>query len=317
MTTITNEVVQEPIIHELDMSIDQLEKSGFAHFMLKEIYQQPQTISDCMRGRLSAIEGWARLGGLEEHSIRIANAKRIIIAACGTSWHSALIGEYLIEELARIPVEVEYASEFRYRNPILGPQDVVIVISQSGETADTLAAAELAKEKGALVYGVVNVVGSSIARLTHGGSYIHCGPEIGVASTKAFTGQVTLLSLMAIVLGHKNGSLSNSYYHQLIAELAQIPEKVSQVLYTNDDITSLAEKFKNTNNALYLGRGYNFPVALEGALKLKEISYIHAEGYPAAEMKHGPIALIDENMPVIVIATNKSAYEKSSPILWR
>ncbi|HQX44151.1 MAG: glutamine--fructose-6-phosphate transaminase (isomerizing) [Saprospiraceae bacterium] len=310
VTTITNEVVQEPIIHELDMSIDQLEKSGFAHFMLKEIYQQPQTISDCMRGRLSAIEGWARLGGLEEHSIRIANAKRIIIAACGTSWHSALIGEYLIEELARIPVEVEYASEFRYRNPILGPQDVVIVISQSGETADTLAAAELAKEKGALVYGVVNVVGSSIARLTHGGSYIHCGPEIGVASTKAFTGQVTLLSLMAIVLGHKNGSLSNSYYHQLIAELAQIPEKVSQVLYTNDDITSLAEKFKNTNNALYLGRGYNFPVALEGALKLKEISYIHAEGYPAAEMKHGPIALIDENMPVIVIATNKSAYEK-------
>jgi glutamine---fructose-6-phosphate transaminase (isomerizing) len=310
VTTITNEVIQEPIIHELDMSIDQLEKSGFAHFMLKEIYQQPQTISDCMRGRLSAIEGWARLGGLEEHSNKIANAKRIIIAACGTSWHSALIGEYIIEELARIPVEVEYASEFRYRNPILGPQDVVIVISQSGETADTLAAAELAKEKGALVYGVVNVVGSTIARMTHGGSYIHCGPEIGVASTKAFTGQVTLLSLMAIVLGHKNGSLSNSYYHQLIAELAQIPEKVSQVLYANDDITRLAEKFKNTNNALYLGRGYNFPVALEGALKLKEISYIHAEGYPAAEMKHGPIALIDENMPVIVIATNKSAYEK-------
>ena len=310
VTTITNEVIQEPIIHELDMSIDQLEKSGFAHFMLKEIYQQPQTISDCMRGRLSAIEGWARLGGLEEHSNKIANAKRIIIAACGTSWHSALIGEYIIEELARIPVEVEYASEFRYRNPILGPQDVVIVISQSGETADTLAAAELAKEKGALVYGVVNVVGSTIARLTHGGSYIHCGPEIGVASTKAFTGQVTLLSLMAIVLGHKNGSLSNSYYHQLIAELAQIPEKVSQVLYANDDITRLTEKFKNTNNALYLGRGYNFPVALEGALKLKEISYIHAEGYPAAEMKHGPIALIDENMPVIVIATNKSAYEK-------
>jgi len=310
VTTITNEVIQEPIIHELDMSIDQLEKSGFAHFMLKEIYQQPQTISDCMRGRLSAIEGWARLGGLEEHSNKIANAKRIIIAACGTSWHSALIGEYIIEELARIPVEVEYASDFRYRNPILGPQDVVIVISQSGETADTLAAAELAKEKGALVYGVVNVVGSTIARLTHGGSYIHCGPEIGVASTKAFTGQVTLLSLMAIVLGHKNGSLSNSYYHQLIAELAQIPEKVSQVLYANDDITRLAEKFKNTNNALYLGRGYNFPVALEGALKLKEISYIHAEGYPAAEMKHGPIALIDENMPVIVIATNKSAYEK-------
>lgn len=309
ITTIGNEI-QEPIIHELDMSLDQLEKSGFAHFMMKEIYQQPQTISDCMRGRLNDVEGWVRLGGLEEHSNRIANAKRIIIAACGTSWHSALIGEYIIEELARIPVEVEYASEFRYRNPILGPQDVVLVISQSGETADTRAAAELAKERGALVYGIVNVVGSSIARLTDAGSYIHCGPEIGVASTKAFTGQVTLLSLMAMVLGHKNGSLSNSYYHQLIAELAKIPSKVEQVLATNDQITFLAGEIKHTNNALYLGRGYNFPVALEGALKLKEISYIHAEGYPAAEMKHGPIALIDENMPVIVIATNKSAYEK-------
>lgn len=309
ITTISNEI-QEPIIHELDMSLDQLEKSGFAHFMMKEIYQQPQTISDCMRGRLNDVEGWVRLGGLEEHSNRIANAKRIIIAACGTSWHSALIGEYIIEELARIPVEVEYASEFRYRNPILGPQDVVLVISQSGETADTRAAAELAKERGALVYGIVNVVGSSIARLTDAGSYIHCGPEIGVASTKAFTGQVTLLSLMAMVLGHKNGSLSNSYYHQLIAGLAKIPSKVEQVLATNDQITFLAGEIKHTNNALYLGRGYNFPVALEGALKLKEISYIHAEGYPAAEMKHGPIALIDENMPVIVIATNKSAYEK-------
>ncbi|HRI34134.1 MAG TPA: glutamine--fructose-6-phosphate transaminase (isomerizing) [Saprospiraceae bacterium] len=309
ITTISNEI-QEPIIHELDMSLDQLEKGGFAHFMMKEIYQQPQTISDCMRGRLNDVEGWVRLGGLEEHSNRIANAKRIIIAACGTSWHSALIGEYIIEELARIPVEVEYASEFRYRNPILGPQDVVLVISQSGETADTRAAAELAKERGALVYGIVNVVGSSIARLTDAGSYIHCGPEIGVASTKAFTGQVTLLSLMAMVLGHKNGSLSNSYYHQLIAELAKIPSKVEQVLATNEQITFLAGEIKHTNNALYLGRGYNFPVALEGALKLKEISYIHAEGYPAAEMKHGPIALIDENMPVIVIATNKSAYEK-------
>ena len=309
ITTISNEI-QEPIIHELDMSLDQLEKSGFAHFMMKEIYQQPQTISDCMRGRLNDVEGWVRLGGLEEHSNRIANAKRIIIAACGTSWHSALIGEYIIEELARIPVEVEYASEFRYRNPILGPQDVVLVISQSGDTADTRAAAELAKGRGALVYGIVNVVGSSIARLTDAGSYIHCGPEIGVASTKAFTGQVTLLSLMAMVLGHKNGSLSNSYYHQLIAELAKIPSKVEQVLATNEQITFLAGEIKHTNNALYLGRGYNFPVALEGALKLKEISYIHAEGYPAAEMKHGPIALIDENMPVIVIATNKSAYEK-------
>jgi glucosamine--fructose-6-phosphate aminotransferase (isomerizing) len=309
LTTISNEV-QKPVIHELEMSLDQLEKGGFAHFMLKEIFQQPQTISDCMRGRLSAVEGWARLGGLEEHANKIINANRIIIAACGTSWHSALIGEYLIEDLARIPVEVEYASEFRYRNPILGPQDIVIVISQSGETADTLAAAELAREKGALVYGIVNVVGSSIARLTDGGSYIHCGPEIGVASTKAFTGQVTLLSLMAMVLGYRKGALSNTYYHQLIAELAQIPGKVEQVLSADSQIRDLAQRFAGTNNALYLGRGYNFPVALEGALKLKEISYIHAEGYPAAEMKHGPIALIDENMPVIVIATNRSAYEK-------
>lgn len=309
LTTISNEI-QKPVIHELEMSLDQLEKGGFAHFMLKEIFQQPQTISDCMRGRLNAVEGWARLGGLEEHANKIINANRIIIAACGTSWHSALIGEYLIEDLARIPVEVEYASEFRYRNPILGPQDIVIVISQSGETADTLAAAELAREKGALVYGIVNVVGSSIARLTDGGSYIHCGPEIGVASTKAFTGQVTLLSLMAMVLGYRKGALSNTYYHQLIAELAQIPGKVEQVLSADGQIRELAQKFAGTNNALYLGRGYNFPVALEGALKLKEISYIHAEGYPAAEMKHGPIALIDENMPVIVIATNRSAYEK-------
>ncbi|MBK9629966.1 MAG: glutamine--fructose-6-phosphate transaminase (isomerizing) [Saprospiraceae bacterium] len=309
ITSIENEL-QTPVIHELDLNIDQLEKGGFPHFMLKEIFQQPQTISDCMRGRLNATEGWARLGGLEEHANKIINAPRIIIAACGTSWHSALIGEYLIEELARIPVEVEYASEFRYRNPVLGPEDIVIVISQSGETADTLAAAELAKQKGALVFGIVNVVGSSIARMTDGGSYIHCGPEIGVASTKAFTGQVTLLCLMAMVLGYKKGVLSNTYYHQLIAELGQIPEKVKEALATDDLIKTLAARFENTNNALYLGRGYNFPVALEGALKLKEISYIHAEGYPAAEMKHGPIALIDENMPVIVIATNQSAYEK-------
>lgn len=309
VTTIGNEP-QKPEVHELEMSIDQIEKEGFAHFMLKEIHQQPITIADCMRGRLNPVEGWARLGGLEEYANRISNARRVIIAACGTSWHSALIGEYLIEELARIPVEVEYASEFRYRNPILGPQDVVILISQSGETADTLAAAELAIEKGAFVYGIVNVVGSSIARLCPSGSYIHCGPEIGVASTKAFTGQVALLTLIALVLGQKNGSLSNSYYHQLIAELAQIPSKVSEVLELDDKISFIASEIKNTNNALYLGRGYNFPVALEGALKLKEISYIHAEGYPAAEMKHGPIALIDEKMPVIVIATNQSAYEK-------
>ncbi|MFN8330943.1 MAG: glutamine--fructose-6-phosphate transaminase (isomerizing) [Saprospiraceae bacterium] len=309
VTTIGNEP-QKPEVHELEMSIDQIEKEGFAHFMLKEIHQQPITIADCMRGRLNPVEGWARLGGLEEYANRISNARRVIIAACGTSWHSALIGEYLIEELARIPVEVEYASEFRYRNPILGPQDVVILISQSGETADTLAAAELAIEKGAFVYGIVNVVGSSIARLCPSGSYNHCGPEIGVASTKAFTGQVALLTLIALVLGQKNGSLSNSYYHQLIAELAQIPSKVSEVLELDDKISFIASEIKNTNNALYLGRGYNFPVALEGALKLKEISYIHAEGYPAAEMKHGPIALIDEKMPVIVIATNQSAYEK-------
>jgi glutamine---fructose-6-phosphate transaminase (isomerizing) len=310
ISTLKNDSLQEPVIHELDMNMEQLEKGGFEHFMLKEIYQQPQTISDCMRGRLNAVDGWVRLGGLEEHINRITNANRIIIAACGTSWHSALIGEYLIEDLARIPVEVEYASEFRYRNPILTDKDVVLVISQSGETADTLAAAELAKEKGALVYGIVNVVGSSIARITHAGSYIHCGPEIGVASTKAFTGQVTLLTLMSLVLGHRNGSISTSYYHQLIAELANIPNKVETVLHSNDKIKYLATEFQHTNNALYLGRGYNFPVALEGALKLKEISYIHAEGYPAAEMKHGPIALIDENMPVIVIATNVNAYEK-------
>lgn len=309
VTTFHNEV-QEPIIQEVDMDVEQIEKGGFEHFMLKEIFQQPETVADCMRGRLNAVEGWVKLGGMEDYINKIANAKRIIIAACGTSWHSALIGEYLIEDLARIPVEVEYASEFRYRNPILDAHDVVIVISQSGETADTLAAAELAKSKGALVYGIVNVVGSSIARLTHAGSYIHCGPEIGVASTKAFTGQVTLLTLMALVLGERNGSLSASFYHELIAELASIPNKISKIFDSNEKIKYLASEMQHRHNALYLGRGYNFPVALEGALKLKEISYIHAEGYPAAEMKHGPIALIDESMPVIVIATNKSAYEK-------
>ncbi len=307
--SIDNEV-QTPYIHELDLEIEQLEKGGYDHFMLKEIYEQPATIADCMRGRLNAEQGWVRLGGLDDYAARIAQARRIIIAACGTSWHSALIGEYLIEELARIPVEVEYASELRYRNPILTEEDVVIAISQSGETADTLAAVELAREKGALVYGIVNVVGSSIARLTHCGSYIHAGPEIGVASTKAFTGQVTLLSLMALVLAHKRGTITESYYRQLILELSAMPQKVTQVLESNAQIEYIAGEIKNRSNALYLGRGYNFPVALEGALKLKEISYVHAEGYPAAEMKHGPIALIDEHMPVIVIATNKSAYDK-------
>lgn len=307
--TINNEV-QAPFVHELDMKIEMLEKGGYDYFMLKEIHEQPTTISDCMRGRLNADDGWIMLGGLEEHVNRITKAKRIIIAACGTSWHAGLIAEYLIEDLARLPVEVEYASELRYRNPIITEDDVVIAISQSGETADTLAALELAKEKGALIYGIVNVVGSSIARITDAGSYIHAGPEIGVASTKAFTGQVTLLTMMALSLAQKRGTISTSYFQQLLNEMANIPKKVEKVLESNKKIEYIAQEIKDKPNALYLGRGYNFPIALEGALKLKEISYIHAEGYPAAEMKHGPIALIDEEMPVIVIATNKSAYDK-------
>lgn len=302
--------IQTPFIHELDMEIEALEKSGYDYFMLKEIHEQPNTIADAMRGRINAAEGWAKLGGMEEHFERISNAPRFIIAACGTSWHSGLIGEYLIEDLARIPVEVEYASELRYRNPVITDKDVVIVISQSGETADTLAAVELAKEKGAMVYGIVNVVGSSIARATDAGSYIHAGPEIGVASTKAFTGQVTLLTLMALHLAHKRGEIAEERFFQLLQEFENIPAKVKRVLEKETQIQYIAGEMKNKPNALYLGRGYNFPVALEGALKLKEISYIHAEGYPAAEMKHGPIALIDEQMPVIVIATNRSAYDK-------
>ena len=307
--TISNEK-QTPYIQELDMKIERLEKGGYDYFMMKEIHEQPQTVSDAMRGRINAEEGWVRLGGLEQYTNRVAHADRIIIAACGTSWHSGLIGEYLIEDLARIPVEVEYASELRYRNPIITEKDVVIAISQSGETADTLAAIELAKERGAMVYGIVNVVGSSIARLTTAGSYIHAGPEIGVASTKAFTGQVTLLTLMALKLAFQKGTISTSYYRQLLNALELIPDKIEQTLKEAEHIRFIASEIKDKNNCLYLGRGYNFPVALEGALKLKEISYIHAEGYPAAEMKHGPIALIDEEMPVIVIATNKSAYEK-------
>lgn len=302
--------VQTPYIQELDMKIEQLEKGGYDYFMLKEIYEQPATIADAMRGRLQAGKGLIKLGGLDEYDQHITKAKRLVIVACGTSWHAGLIGEYLFEELARIPVEVEYASEFRYRNPILSEEDVVIAISQSGETADTLAALEIAKEKGALIYGIVNAVGSSIARVTDAGSYIHAGPEIGVASTKAFTGQVTLLTLMALNLAHRRGTISNSYYQQLLNELENIPGKVEKVLRYNDQVKFIAKEIKDRPNALYLGRGYNFPVALEGALKLKEISYIHAEGYPAAEMKHGPIALIDEEMPVIVIATNRSAYDK-------
>ncbi|HMO37865.1 MAG TPA: glutamine--fructose-6-phosphate transaminase (isomerizing) [Saprospiraceae bacterium] len=307
---IGNNELQTPFIHELDMEIEALEKSGYDYFMLKEIHEQPTTIADAMRGRMNADEGWVRLGGLEEYQERIVSAQRFIIAACGTSWHSGLIGEYLFEDLARIPVEVEYASELRYRNPIITDKDVVIAISQSGETADTLAAMELAKDKGALVYGIVNVVGSSIARATDAGSYIHAGPEIGVASTKAFTGQVTLLTLMALSLAQKRGTISEARYRELLQELQRIPDKVQKVLEKNAQIEYIAGEMKDRPNALYLGRGYNFPVALEGALKLKEISYIHAEGYPAAEMKHGPIALIDEQMPVIVIATNRSAYDK-------
>jgi glucosamine--fructose-6-phosphate aminotransferase (isomerizing) len=303
--------IQTPYIQHLDMQIEEMEKGDYEHFMLKEIYEQPRTVAETMRGRISAAEQWVKLGGIEEVSERISKANRFIIAACGTSWHAALIGEYLFEELARIPVEVEYASELRYRNPIINSDDVVIALSQSGETADTLAALELAKEKGALLYGIVNSVGSSISRITDAGSYIHVGPEIGVASTKAFTGQVTLLTLMALYLGYKRGTIPKSYYIQLLEELEAIPGKIEQILEkSSDQIKYIAGKIKDANNALYLGRGYNFPIALEGALKLKEISYIHAEGYPAAEMKHGPIALIDENMPVVVIATNKSSYDK-------
>ena len=307
--SIDNET-QTPYVQHLNMNIEKLEKGDYEHFMLKEIFEQPKTVADCMRGRLNAAAGWIKVGGIENCEERMFGAKRFIMAACGTSWHAALIGEYLFEELARIPVEVEYASELRYRNPIINKDDVVIALSQSGETADTMAALELAKDKGALIYGIVNSVGSSISRITDSGSYIHAGPEIGVASTKAFTGQVTTLTLMALYMGYKKGTIPKSYYLQLLEGLEAIPGKIQEALESNKQIEELAKKFKNTKNTLYLGRGYNFPVALEGALKLKEISYIHAEGYPAAEMKHGPIALIDENMPVIVIATNKSAYEK-------
>ncbi|MEL6124582.1 MAG: glutamine--fructose-6-phosphate transaminase (isomerizing), partial [Bacteroidota bacterium] len=299
-----------PAITQVDMKVEELEKDGYAHFMLKEIHQQPQTIADGMRGRLNAAEYWVSIGGLKQHIIRFSRARRLIFVSCGTSWHAALIAEYLFEDLARIPCEVEYASEFRYRNPILDEDDIVIAISQSGETADTLAALELAKQRGAMTYGIVNVVGSSIARVTDTGSYTHAGPEIGVASTKAFTGQLTVLSQMAIQLGYQRGTLSETRYKQLIDSLAEIPSQVASILDQKDVIRYIASEIKSANNALYLGRGYNFPVALEGALKLKEISYIHAEGYPAAEMKHGPIALIDLYMPVIVIATNVSAYDK-------
>lgn len=299
-----------PYIQKLEMQLSALEKEGFSHFMLKEIYEQPRSIKDSMRGRLNAAKGIVSLGGIIDYEQKFINARRIIIVACGTSWHAGLVGEYLFEDLARIPVEVEYASEFRYRNPVIYEDDIIIAISQSGETADTLAAIEMAKTKGATIIGICNVVGSSIPRATDAGSYTHAGPEIGVASTKAFTAQVTLLSLMALSIANKKGAISKTRFYQLINEMDSIPEKVEKALKVNDTILKIAEIFKNSRNFLYLGRGYNFPVALEGALKLKEISYIHAEGYPAAEMKHGPIALIDENMPVVVIATKKGSYDK-------
>ncbi|NTW09955.1 MAG: glutamine--fructose-6-phosphate transaminase (isomerizing) [Chlorobiaceae bacterium] len=302
-------VEQEKIVTELDFSIEKIEKGGFEHFMLKEIFEQPSVMQDVMRGRVRLAEGRVCLGGIEDYLDRLKQAKRILICACGTSWHAGLIGEYMIEEFARIPVEVDYASEFRYRNPIVGVDDVVIVISQSGETADTLAALRTAKEKGALVMGICNVVGSTIARETLCGMYTHAGPEVGVASTKAFTAQVIVLYMLALALS-KGRTISNDEIALNLRELSRIPEKASRILDLDDQIKGIAERFKDARNFLYLGRGYNFPVALEGALKLKEISYIHAEGYPAAEMKHGPIALIDEDMPVIFIATRDSTYSK-------
>lgn len=300
----------KPYIQELQMNLDQIEKGGFDHFMLKEIYEQPEAIRDTYRGRMLPEKGLIKMAGVDDHISKFLNAKRIIIVACGTSWHAGLVAEYTFEDLARIPVEVEYASEFRYRNPVINKDDVVIAISQSGETADTMAAINLAKENGAFVFGVCNVVGSSISRATDAGAYTHAGPEIGVASTKAFTTQITVLSLIALKLGKEKGSISNSDFNMYLNELELIPGKIEQALENNNHIIQVADFYKNARNCLYLGRGFNFPVALEGALKLKEISYIHAEGYPAAEMKHGPIALIDEEMPVFVIATKKGHYEK-------
>lgn len=307
---IKDDSLVDPYIQELQLNLEQIEKGGYDHFMMKEIYEQPSVIKDTYRGRLLANKGIIQMSGVEDHIEKFTNAKRILIVACGTSWHAGLVAEYIIEEFSRIPVEVEYASEFRYRNPIINKDDVVIAISQSGETADTLAAIKLAKENGAFVFGVCNVVGSSISRETHAGAYTHAGPEIGVASTKAFTTQITILTLLALRLAKAKGTMSNSDYQRYLLELELMPEKVQQALLTNDIAKQIAEIYKDASNCLYLGRGYNFPVALEGALKLKEISYIHAEGYPAAEMKHGPIALIDEHMPVIVIAPNKGHYDK-------
>jgi len=307
---IKDDSVVYPTIQELQLNIEEIEKGGYDHFMLKEIYEQPRAILDTYRGRLLANQGIIKMAGVDENLEKFLNANRIIIVACGTSWHAGLVAEYIFEDLARIPVEVEYASEFRYRNPVITDKDVVIAISQSGETADTLAAIKLAKEKGAFVFGVCNVVGSTISRETHAGAYTHAGPEIGVASTKAFTTQITILTLIALKLAQEKGVFSKSKFHEFLTELENIPSKVEKTLLTNKIVEKIAEVYKDATNCLYLGRGYNFPVALEGALKLKEISYIHAEGYPAAEMKHGPIALIDEHMPVIVIATKRGHYDK-------
>ncbi|WP_106791001.1 glutamine--fructose-6-phosphate transaminase (isomerizing) [Aquimarina sp. Aq78] len=307
---IKDDKLVDPYLQELQINLEQIEKGGYDHFMLKEIYEQPNAISDTYRGRMRVAEGIIKMAGIDDNLAKLLNAKRIIVIACGTSWHAGLVAEYIFEELVRIPVEVEYASEFRYRNPVIHQDDVVIAISQSGETADTMAAIKLAKENGAFVFGVCNVVGSSISRETHAGAYTHAGPEIGVASTKAFTTQITVLSLIALKLAERKGTISNSDFHYYLQELERIPEKVKKTLESNDHIKFIADTYKDAKNFLYLGRGYNFPVALEGALKLKEISYIHAEGYPAAEMKHGPIALIDEQMPVVVIATKKGHYDK-------
>ncbi|MDG2491893.1 MAG: glutamine--fructose-6-phosphate transaminase (isomerizing) [Flavobacteriaceae bacterium] len=307
---IKTDKVIKPYVEKLQLSLENIQKGGYEHFMLKEIFEQPQAIRDTLRGRLLSNEGKITLSSLRDHENKFLKAKRILIVACGTSWHAGLVAEYLIEKFTRIPVEVEYASEFRYRDPIIFQDDIIIAISQSGETADTLAAIKIAKERGAFVYGVCNVVGSSISRMTDTGCYTHAGPEIGVASTKAFTTQITVFSLLALHLGMLKGSLSRSEYQQHLAELESLPDQVSEILKQQTLIKEVASSFNYTNNCIYLGRGYNFPVALEGALKLKEISYIHAEGYPAAEMKHGPIALIDEQMPVVVIATKKGYYDK-------
>ncbi len=307
--TISNQV-KTPYIQKLEMSLSALEKGGFPHFMLKEIFEQPRSIRDSMRGRISAKKDIVSLGGIKDYENKLVNAKRIIMIACGTSWHAGLVGEYMFESMARIPVEVEYASEFRYRQPVIYEDDVVIAISQSGETADTIAAINLAREKGATILGICNVVGSTIARITDAGSFTHAGPEIGVASTKAFTAQVTILIQMALMIAKKKGTITKSRFHDLVYQLDQIPSKIEQVLKVDELVQEISRKYMNATNALYLGRGINYPVALEGALKLKEISYIHAEGYPAAEMKHGPIALIDEEMPVVVIATKYGTYDK-------